>query len=90
MRSTSYAAVSEFFHDMALQSGVSEVADIVKNINDRLHQRKLVECEIVAGVFEEFSKMCGLFGSGRYEETRQRSSVTRISVCVSPVKSARS
>lgn len=63
--------VSELFIDMALQSGVSEVANIVRNINDRLHQTRLVECKIVADVFDEFSKMCGLYESGKYEEVKQ-------------------
>ncbi len=63
--------VAELFLDMVLQSDIAEAADIVRNINDRLYQTRLMECKIIADVFEEVSSMRGLYESGEYEEVRQ-------------------
>jgi hypothetical protein len=47
----------ELFLQIATRSGVGEFAEIVHNMNDRLHHARLLEFEIVADVFAEVGRI---------------------------------
>jgi len=51
---------SELFLQVALRSGVAEFAEIVRNMNDRLHHARILECEIVPDVFVEVARIADL------------------------------
>jgi DNA-binding GntR family transcriptional regulator len=50
----------ELFLHVATRSGVGEFAEIVRNMNDRLHHARVLECEIVPNVFVEMGRMTAL------------------------------
>jgi DNA-binding GntR family transcriptional regulator len=50
----------ELFLQVALRSGVSEFAEIIRNMNDRLHHARVLECEIVPDVFVEMARVAEL------------------------------
>lgn len=50
----------ELFLQVATRSGVGEFAEIVRNMNDRLHHARVLECEIVPNVFVEMGRMTAL------------------------------
>ena len=50
----------ELFLQVAQRSGVSEFAEIVRNMNDRLHHARVLECEIVPDVFVEAARIAEL------------------------------
>ena len=49
----------ELFLQVATRSGVGEFAEIVRNMNDRLHHARVLECEIVPNVFVEMGRIDG-------------------------------
>jgi DNA-binding GntR family transcriptional regulator len=53
----------ELFLQVALRSGVGEFAEIVRNMNDRLHHARVLECEIVPDVFVEVGRIAGLIAA---------------------------
>ncbi|HEV8330234.1 MAG TPA: GntR family transcriptional regulator [Steroidobacteraceae bacterium] len=50
----------ELFLKVAQRSGVGEFAEIVRNMNDRLHHARVLECEIVPDVFVELTRIAEL------------------------------
>jgi DNA-binding GntR family transcriptional regulator len=50
----------ELFLQIATRSGVGEFAEIVRNMNDRLHHARVLECEIVPNVFVEMGRVATL------------------------------
>lgn len=50
----------ELFLQVALRSGVGEFAEIVRNMNDRLHHARVLECEIVPDAFLELTRIAEL------------------------------
>jgi len=50
----------ELFLQVATRSGVGEFAEIVRNMNDRLHHARVLECEIIPNVFVEMGRMTAL------------------------------
>ena len=50
----------ELFLQVASRSGVGEFAEIVRNMNDRLHHARVLECEIIPNVFVEMGRMTAL------------------------------
>jgi DNA-binding GntR family transcriptional regulator len=50
----------ELFLQVALRSGVGEFGEIVRNMNDRLHHARMLECEIVPDVFVEMTRIAEL------------------------------
>lgn len=50
----------ELFLQIATRSGVGEFAEIVRNMNDRLHHARVLECEIVPNVFVEMAHVTAL------------------------------
>jgi DNA-binding transcriptional MocR family regulator len=53
----------ELFLQVALRSGVGEFAEIVRNMNDRLHHARVLECEIVPDVFVEVTRIAELIAA---------------------------
>jgi DNA-binding GntR family transcriptional regulator len=53
----------ELFLQVALRSGVGEFAEIVRNMNDRLHHARVLECELVPDVFAEVGRIAELIAA---------------------------
>ncbi|HKU15899.1 MAG TPA: GntR family transcriptional regulator [Steroidobacteraceae bacterium] len=61
----------ELFVEIATRSGVGEFAEIVRNMNDRLHHARLLECEIVENVFVEMTRLAELVAARDRGQLRQ-------------------
>jgi DNA-binding GntR family transcriptional regulator len=61
----------ELFLQIALRSGVAEFAEIVRNMNDRLHHARVLECEIVPDVFVEATRIAELIAAHERAQLRQ-------------------
>lgn len=61
----------ELFLQVAQRSGVGEFAEIVHNMNDRLHHARVLECEIVPDVFLEITKLAELVAAHERVQLRQ-------------------
>ncbi len=61
----------ELFLQIAVRSGVGEFAEIVRNMNDRLHHARVLECEIVGNVFVEVARIAELVTAHRRTELQQ-------------------
>ena len=61
----------ELFLQIATRSGVGEFAEIVHNMNDRLHHARVLECEIVADVFVEVARIGELVAAHDRAQVRQ-------------------
>lgn len=61
----------DLFLQVALRSGVSEFAEIVRNMNDRLHHARVLECEIVPDAFVETSRLVELIAAHEREQLRK-------------------
>jgi DNA-binding GntR family transcriptional regulator len=61
----------ELFLEIAARSGVAEYCDIIRNMNDRLHHARVMECEIIPNVREEVVNLSELFASQKYQQLRQ-------------------
>ena len=61
----------ELFLQVALRSGVGEFAEIVRNMNDRLHHARVLECEIVPDVFVEITRIAELIAAHERLQLRQ-------------------
>ena len=61
----------ELFLEIATRSGVGEFAEIVHNMNDRLHHARVLECEIVENVFVEIAKLVELVAARDRAQLRQ-------------------
>jgi DNA-binding GntR family transcriptional regulator len=61
----------ELFLEIATRSGVGEFAEIVRNMNDRLHHARVLECEIVENVFVEVTKIAELAAAHERARLRQ-------------------
>jgi DNA-binding GntR family transcriptional regulator len=53
----------ELFLQVALRSGVGEFAEIVRNMNDRLHHARVLECEIVPDAFVAIDRIAELIAA---------------------------
>ena len=53
----------QLFLQVALRSGVGEFAEIVRNMNDRLHHARVLESEIVPDVFVELARIAELIAA---------------------------
>lgn len=62
---------ADLFLHIAVQSGVNELADIVRNMNDRLHHPRLIEHEFIEGVREELAELYALYIDATNDELRQ-------------------
>ncbi len=61
----------ELFLQIATRSGVGEFAEIVHNMNDRLHHARVLECELVADVFVEMARLGELVAAHDRAQLRQ-------------------
>lgn len=61
---------SDLFLHIAQQSGVSELGDIVRNMNDRLHHARLIEHEFIDGTREELAELYAVYIDGTNDELR--------------------
>jgi DNA-binding GntR family transcriptional regulator len=61
----------ELFLQIAQRSTVGEFAEIVRNMNDRLHHARILECEIVGNVFVEVARIGELVAAQQSTELRQ-------------------
>jgi DNA-binding GntR family transcriptional regulator len=61
----------ELFLQIATRSGVGEFVEIVRNMNDRLHHARVLECEIVANVFVEVGQLTALVAANEAAQLRQ-------------------
>lgn len=61
----------ELFLQIATRSGVAEFAEIVRNMNDRLHHARVLECELVADVFGEVGRIEELVAARERAPLRQ-------------------
>jgi DNA-binding GntR family transcriptional regulator len=61
----------ELFLRVALRSGVGEFAEIVRNMNDRLHHARMLECEIVPDAFTEMARIAELIAAHKRVQLRQ-------------------
>lgn len=61
----------ELFLQIATRSGVVEFAEIIRNMNDRLHHARVLECEIVADVFAETERIAALVAAQERAQLRQ-------------------
>jgi len=62
---------AELFLQVALRSGVSEFAEIVRNMNDRLHHARVIECEIVPNAFVETARIAAMVAAHDRVQVRQ-------------------
>jgi hypothetical protein len=56
---------------IATRSGVGEFAEIVHNMNDRLHHARVLECELVPNVFAEVGRIVTLTAQHERAQLRQ-------------------
>jgi DNA-binding GntR family transcriptional regulator len=61
----------ELFLQIATRSGVGEFVEIVRNMNDRLHHARVLECEIIENVFVEITNIAELVAGQQAEQLRQ-------------------
>jgi DNA-binding GntR family transcriptional regulator len=62
---------AELFLEIANRSGVAEYCDIIRNMNDRLHHARVMECEIIGNVREELANLSELFAGQKHQLLRQ-------------------
>jgi len=60
----------ELFLQIATRSGVGEFVEIVRNMNDRLHHARVLECEIVPDVFVEVGRLAALVAANEGAQLR--------------------
>ena len=61
----------ELFLQIATRSGVAEFAEIVRNMNDRLHHARVLESEIVPNAFVDVTKLAALVAAHDRVQLRQ-------------------
>ncbi|HET9447584.1 MAG TPA: GntR family transcriptional regulator [Steroidobacteraceae bacterium] len=61
----------ELFLQIATRSGVGEFAEIVRNMNDRLHHARVLECEIVPNVFVDMGRITALVAGNDRVQLRE-------------------
>ncbi|MDY6946013.1 MAG: GntR family transcriptional regulator [Pseudomonadota bacterium] len=62
--------VDDLFVRIATRSGIGELADIVRNFNDRLHHARMIESEIIDDAVEELSRLRQLYVENNMEQLR--------------------
>lgn len=58
----------DLFVRIATRSGIGELADIIRNFNDRLHHARMIEGEIIEDAVEELSQLRQLYGDNDKEQ----------------------
>lgn len=62
---------ADLFLHIAVQSGAHELADIIRNMNDRLHHPRLIEHELIDATRTELADLYALYIDGTNEELQQ-------------------
>lgn len=62
---------SELFLQIATRSGVGEFVDIIRNMNDRLHHARVLECELIQDVFVGLANVAELAAAQKQQQLRQ-------------------
>lgn len=62
---------ADLFLHIAVQSGAHELADIIRNMNDRLHHPRLIEHELIGDTRKELADLYALYIDGTNEELQQ-------------------
>lgn len=60
--------VDDLFVRIATRSGIGELADIVRNFNDRLHHARMIESEIIGEAVEELSLLRQFYSDNNKEQ----------------------
>lgn len=60
--------VDDLFVRIATRSGIGELADIIRNFNDRLHHARMIESEIMEDAVEELSRLRQLYAENNKEQ----------------------
>jgi DNA-binding GntR family transcriptional regulator len=60
----------QLFIKIAERSGMAEPAEILRNVNDRLHHPRMMEHELVIDGPEELATIHGLLAAGKHQELR--------------------
>jgi DNA-binding GntR family transcriptional regulator len=63
-------ALAELFARIAARAGIDELVEIVRNLSDRLHRVRRVECALMPDVREELSVLAAGIEQGRREDLR--------------------
>ncbi len=61
----------DLFLQIATRSGVGEFAEIIRNMNDRLHHARVLECEIVPNAFVDVARLATLVAAHDRAHLRQ-------------------
>lgn len=61
---------AELFFQIAVQSGIGEMADLVRNMSDRLYHARVIECDVL-DVKAELAAMGGQYAARKSDELRQ-------------------
>lgn len=62
---------ADLFLHIAVQSGTNELAEIIRNMNDRLHHPRLIEHELITDTRQELADLYALYIDGTNEELQQ-------------------
>jgi DNA-binding GntR family transcriptional regulator len=60
--------VDDLFVRIAGRSGIGELADIIRNFNDRLHHARMIEGEIIEDAVEELSRLRQLYSENNRDQ----------------------
>lgn len=60
--------VDDLFVRIATRSGIGELADIIRNFNDRLHHARMIESEIIGDAVEELARLRQLYVENNKEQ----------------------
>jgi DNA-binding GntR family transcriptional regulator len=63
-------ATAQLFLRIAGRSGIGEIAQIVSNMNDRLHHPRLIESEVIEDAGSELAQLDDLYAAGRRDELK--------------------
>lgn len=61
-------SVDDLFVRIAGRSGIGELADIIRNFNDRLHHARMIEGEIIEDAVEELSRLRQLYSENHRDQ----------------------
>ncbi len=61
-------SADDLFVRIATRSGIGEMADIIRNFNDRLHHARMIEGEIIEDAVEELSRLRQLYSENSRDQ----------------------
>lgn len=61
-------STDDLFLRIAARSGIAELADIIRNFNDRLHHARMIESEIIEDAVEELARLRQFYTENNKEE----------------------